>query len=96
MERISFTVLLAAATDTVTAGIGIFPSTLVDLVGTIGLAALEQPPARPPTATGEGPHPKEPHQRVPRPERRDNTTPNYTVRTTVAFFAHGLNSRSWP
>ncbi|NXY94139.1 hypothetical protein HYE82_06960 [Streptomyces sp. BR123] len=21
---------------------------------------------------------------------------NYTVRTTVAFFAHGLKSRSWP
>ncbi|MET8590536.1 hypothetical protein [Streptomyces sp. NPDC005078] len=40
MERISFTVLLAAATDTVTAGHGIFPNTLVDLVGTIGHAAL--------------------------------------------------------
>ncbi|MCX4793154.1 MULTISPECIES: hypothetical protein [unclassified Streptomyces] len=41
MERISFTVLLAAATDTVTAGHGIFPNTLVDLVGTIGQAALD-------------------------------------------------------
>ncbi|MFB6783539.1 transposase [Streptomyces sp. NPDC056352] len=41
MERISFTVLPAAATDTVTAGHGIFPNTLVDLVGTIGHAALD-------------------------------------------------------
>ncbi|QKZ16112.1 transposase [Streptomyces chartreusis] len=40
-ERISFTVLLAAATDTVTAGRGIFPNTVVDLVGTIGHAALD-------------------------------------------------------
>ncbi|MDX3310840.1 hypothetical protein ACWGH3_24165 [Streptomyces sp. NPDC054884] len=39
-ERISFTVLLAAATDTVTAGRGIFPGTLIDLVGTIGHAVL--------------------------------------------------------
>lgn len=38
MERISFTVLLAAATDTVTASHGIFPSTLVDLVGTVSAA----------------------------------------------------------
>ncbi|MCD9880228.1 hypothetical protein [Streptomyces guryensis] len=40
MERISFTVLLAAATDTVTVGHGILPSTLIDLVGTIGHATL--------------------------------------------------------
>ncbi|WP_331719102.1 IS4 family transposase (plasmid) [Streptomyces sp. NBC_00289] len=40
MERISLTVLLTAATDTVTAGQGIFPSTLIDLVGAIGHAAL--------------------------------------------------------
>ncbi|MFD4760979.1 transposase [Streptomyces sp. NPDC058439] len=32
MERIGFTVLLAAATGTVTAGHGIFPGTLIDLV----------------------------------------------------------------
>ena len=38
MDRISFTVLLAAATDTVTASHGIFPSTLVDLVGTVSAA----------------------------------------------------------
>lgn len=72
MERISFTILLAAAADTVTASHGIFPSTLVDLVGTIGRATLGDLLPAHRRATGEGPHPKEPHQQV-RPER--GTTP---------------------
>lgn len=95
VERISFTVLPAAATDTVTADHGIFPNTLIDLVGTIGHAALNALlPAhrrqRVKARTRENPH-----QQI-RAERRTapHKAQHYTVRTTVAFFAHGLNSRS--
>ncbi|MEF9915404.1 hypothetical protein RJT17_35365 [Streptomyces sp. P5-A9] len=47
MKRISFTVLLAAASDTVTVGQRIFPGTLIDLAGTIGHTswATSCPPA---------------------------------------------------
>lgn len=97
MERISFTVLLAAATDTVTASHGIFPSTLVDLVGTIGRAALgDLLPAhrrqRVKARTRKNPTSKY----GPNAGQHPHKAQNYTVRTTVAFFAHGLNSRSWP
>lgn len=95
MERISFTVLLDAATDTVTAGHGIFPNTLVDLVGTIGHAALgDLLPAhrrqRVKARTRENPTSKYGPNAGQHPQKAQN----YTVRTTVAFFAHGLNSRS--
>ncbi|MGW6484863.1 IS4 family transposase [Streptomyces sp. NPDC055059] len=98
MERISFTVLLAAATDTVTASHGIFPSTLVDLVGNIGRAALgDLLPAhrrqRVKARTRKNPTSKYGPNAGQHPHKAPQ---NYTVRTTVAFFAHGLNSRSWP
>ncbi|MFD8378415.1 hypothetical protein ACFV2X_07665 [Streptomyces sp. NPDC059679] len=53
MERISFSVLPAAATDTVTTGQGIFPRTPIDLVGTIGHAARTA--TRRHQTTGEAP-----------------------------------------
>ena len=95
MERISFTVLLAAATDTVTAGHGIFPNTLVDLVGRIGHAALSDLlPAhrrqRVKARTRKNPTSKYGPNAGQHPQKAQN----YTVHTTVAFFAHGLNSRS--
>ncbi|MFE7395044.1 hypothetical protein, partial [Streptomyces sp. NPDC057582] len=95
MERISFTVLLAAATDTVTAGHGIFPNTLVDLVGTIGHAALDALlPAhrrqRVKARTRKNPTSKYGPNAGQHPQKAQN----YTVPTTVAFFDHGLNSRS--
>ncbi|WP_258044635.1 transposase [Streptomyces sp. SM11] len=98
MERISFTVLLAAATDTVTAGHGIFPSTLVDLVdlvGTIGHAALDNllpthRRQRVKARTRKNPTSKYGPNAGQHPQKAQN----YTVRTTVAFFEHGLNSRS--
>ncbi|MFF8902391.1 transposase [Streptomyces lydicus] len=91
MERISFTVLLAAATGTVTASRGIFPSTLVDLVGTIGRATLPAPRRQRVKARTR----KSPTSKYgPNAGQHPHKAQNYTVRTTVAFFAHGLNSRS--
>ncbi|WP_374992795.1 transposase [Streptomyces lydicus] len=95
MERISFTVLLAAATGTVTASRGIFPSTLIDLVGPIGRATLaDLLPAhrrqRVKARTRKSPTSK----CGPNAGQHPHKAQNYTVRTTVAFFAHGLNSRS--
>ncbi|WP_406275946.1 hypothetical protein OH779_02265 [Actinacidiphila glaucinigra] len=97
MERISFTVLLPAATDTVTASHGIFPSTLVHLVGTIRRAALgDLLPAhrrqRVKARTRKNPTSKY----GPNAGQHPHKAHNYTVRTVVASFAHGLNSRPWP
>lgn len=95
MERISFTVLLAAASDTVTAGHGIFPGPLTDMVGTIGHAVLS------------GLLPARRRQRVKARTRKNPTSKygpnagqhpqqaqNYTVRTDIGFFEHGLSNRS--
>ncbi|MER8091709.1 hypothetical protein ACIO6T_43860 [Streptomyces sp. NPDC087532] len=87
--------LLADATDTVTTGHGIFPGTLVDLVGTIGHAALgDLLPAhrrqRVKARTRKNPTSKYGPNAGQHPQKAQN----YTVRTTVAFFAHGLNSCS--
>ncbi|MFD5193833.1 IS4 family transposase [Streptomyces sp. NPDC058357] len=95
MERISFTVLLTTATDTVTAGLGIFPDTLIDLIGTIGHAALSDLlPAhrrqRVKARTRKNPTSKYGPNAGQHPQKAQN----YTAHTTVAFFAHSLNSRS--
>ncbi|WP_406724587.1 IS4 family transposase [Streptomyces sp. GD-15H] len=95
MGRISFTVLLAAAAGTVTAGHGIFPGTLIDLVGTIGHAALGALlPAhrrqRVKARTRKNPTSKY----GPNAGQRPATSQNYTVHATVTFFEHGLNGRS--
>ncbi|MFE6165655.1 IS4 family transposase [Streptomyces sp. NPDC056486] len=95
MERISFTVLLTAATDTVIAGHGIFPGPLIDLVGTIGHAALgDLLPAhrrqRAKARTRKNPTSKYGPNAGQHPQKAQN----YTVHTTVTFFEHSLNSRS--
>ncbi len=95
MERISFTVLLAAATGTVTTGRGIFPDTLVDLVGAIGQAALDDLlPAhrrqRVKARTRKNPTSKYGPNAGQQPQKAQN----YTVHTAVTFFEHGLKNRS--
>lgn len=94
-ERISFTVLLAAATGTVTAGHGIFPGTLIDLVGTIGHAVLgDLLPAhrrqRVKARTRKNPTSKY----GPNAGQHLQQAQNYTVRADIGFFEHGLSSRS--
>ncbi|MET9914677.1 IS4 family transposase [Streptomyces sp. NPDC006476] len=96
MDRISFTVLQTTAADSVTTATGILPPTgPADLVGTIGRAALDAL------------HPARRRQRVkartrknptgkygPNAGQHPTTSQNYTVRTTVTFFEHGLANRS--
>ncbi|MFC6054111.1 transposase, partial [Streptomyces pratens] len=95
MERISFTVLLAAATGTVTAGHGIFPGTLIDLVGTIGHAALDDLlPARRRQRVKARTRKNPTSKYGPNAGQHPSTSQNYTVHATVTFFEHGLNSRS--
>jgi hypothetical protein len=94
-QRISFTIALTAATDTVTAARGIFPETVVDLVGTIGRAALDDLlPAhrrqRVKARTRKNPTSKY----GPNTGQHPTTSQNYTVHATVTFFEHGLASRS--
>ncbi|MDK0519185.1 hypothetical protein [Streptomyces sp. ML-6] len=95
MERISFTVLLTTATDTVTAGHGIFPGTLIDLVGSIGhatpgnlLPAHRRQRAKARTR-------KNPTSKYgPNAGQHPQKSQNYTVHAAIAFFEHGLSNRS--
>ncbi|MEU3282931.1 transposase, partial [Streptomyces antibioticus] len=95
MERISFTVLLSAATDTVTTGRGIFPGPRIDLVGAIGQAVLSDLlPAhrrqRVKARTRKNPTSKHSPNAGQHPQKAQN----YTVHTAVTFFEHGLKNRS--
>ncbi len=96
MDRISFTVLQAAAADTVTTATKILPPAgPADLVGAIGRAVLDAL------------HPARHRHRIKARTRKNPTSKygpnsgqhpaisqNYTVRTTVEFFEYGLSSRS--
>ncbi|MFB7292386.1 transposase [Actinacidiphila glaucinigra] len=96
MGRISFTVLLTTAADTVVTARGILPPTgPADLVGTIGRAALEAL------------HPVRRRHRVKARTRKNPTSKygpnagqhptisqNYTIHTVITFFEHGLANRS--
>jgi hypothetical protein len=96
MDRISFTVLLATAADTVISATGVLPPPgPAELVGTIGRAVLGAL------------HPTRRRHRVkartrknptskygPNAGQHPTTSQNYTVRTTVTFFEHGLANRS--
>jgi Insertion element 4 transposase N-terminal/Transposase DDE domain len=94
-QRISFTVTLTAAADTVTAARGIFPKTAVDLIGAIGRAALDNLlPAhrrqRVKARTRKNPTSKY----GPNAGQHPQQAQNYTVRADIGFFEHGLSSRS--
>jgi hypothetical protein len=96
MDRISFTVLLSSAADTVVSATGILPlAGPTDLTGTIGRAVLD---ALHPTRRRHRIKPrtrKNPTSKYgPNAGQHPTTSQNYTVRTTVTFFEHGLANRS--
>jgi hypothetical protein len=96
MDRISFTVLLATAADTVISATGVLsPAGPVELVGTIGRAVLGAL------------HPARHRHRVkartcknptskygPNAGQQPTTSQNYTIHTAITFFEHGLENRS--
>ncbi|MGW2940105.1 IS4 family transposase [Streptomyces sp. NPDC001156] len=96
MDRISFTVLLATAADTVISATGILPPAgPADLAGTIGRAILDAL------------HPARRRHRVkartcknptskygPNAGQHPTTSQNYTIHTAITFFEHGLANRS--
>ncbi|MFE9823132.1 IS4 family transposase [Streptomyces sp. NPDC005791] len=93
MDRISFTVLLATAADTVTTATKILPPVgPADLVGTIGRAALH--PARHRHRVKARTRKKPTSKYGPNAGQQPQKAQKYMIRTTVAFFEHGLNSRS--
>jgi hypothetical protein len=95
MDRISFTVLLSSAADTVTTAMGILPPPgPAELTGTIGRAVLNAL------------HPARHRHRVKARTRKYPTSKhgntgqhpmasqNFTIRTAITFFEHGLATRS--
>lgn len=97
MDRISFTVLLATAVDTVVSATGILPlAGPADLVGTIGRAALDAlHPARRRHRVKARTRKNPTSKYGPNAGQHPTTSQNYSIRTTVTFFEHGLANRSW-
>ncbi|MGD3112271.1 hypothetical protein [Streptomyces sp. YGL11-2] len=94
-DRISFTVLINAAADTVTTAHGIFPDVATDQTGAIARAVrahllpvhrrqrVKARTCNNPTSKygpNAGQHPQQ--------------AQSYTIHTTVTFFEHGLSNRS--
>jgi hypothetical protein len=95
MDRISFTVLIETAADTVTTATAVLPTNPADLLGTIGRTILTNL------------HPAWRRQRIKARTRKNPTTKyhtntsqhpttcqTYTLHTTITIYEHGLDARS--
>jgi hypothetical protein len=96
MDRISFTVLLATAADTIISASGILPPAgPAELVGTIGRAVLDAlHPARHRHRVKARTRKNPTSKYGPNAGQHPTTSQNYTIRTAVTFFEHGLANRS--
>jgi hypothetical protein len=96
MDRISFTVLLTTAADTVVTARSILPPTgPADLVGTIGRAALNDlHPARRRHRVKARTRKNPTSKYGPNAGQHPATSQNYTLQTAITFFEHGLANRS--
>jgi hypothetical protein len=95
MDRMSFTVLMTTAADTVVSATGVLPPAgPAELVGTIGRAVLDAlHPARHRRRVKARPRKNPTSKYGPNAGQHPTTSQNYTVRTTVTFFEHGLANR---
>lgn len=94
MDRISFTILLQAAGDTVTTAAGIFPTSPIDLVGAIGKAVLRALLPTSPRPRIKARTRKNPTSKYgPNAGQHPSTTQTYTLHTEVMIFEKGLVSR---
>lgn len=94
MDRISFTILLQAAGDTVTTAAGIFPTSPIDLVGAIGKAVLRALLPASPRPRIKARTRKNPTSKYgPNAGQHPSTTQTYTFHTEVMIFEKGLASR---
>jgi transposase IS4-like protein/DDE family transposase len=96
MDRISFTVLLATAADTVISATGVLPPAgPVELVGTIGRAVLDAlHPARRRHRVKARTRKNPTSKYGPNAGQHPTTSQNYTIHTAITFFEHGLANRS--
>ncbi|WP_327370930.1 IS4 family transposase [Streptomyces sp. NBC_01217] len=96
MDRISFTVLLATAADTVISTTGILPPAgPADLVGTIGRAVLDAlHPARRRHRVKARTRKNPTSKYGPNAGQHPTTSQNYTIHTAITFFKHGLATRA--
>jgi Transposase DDE domain. len=96
MSRISFTLLIRTAGDTVISATGILPPPgPVDLVGVIGQAVLEAPLPSQHRQRVKARTRKNPTSKYgPNAGQQPVTSQNYSIQTLITFFEHGLNSRS--
>ncbi|TWH69552.1 IS4 family transposase [Micromonospora olivasterospora] len=95
MDRISFTILIDAAADTITTASGILPGSSTDLLGTIGHAALADllPAWRRPRIKARSR--KNPTSKYsPNAGQHPATTQTYTFHADITIFEKGLASRS--
>jgi hypothetical protein len=94
MARVSFTVLLQAAADTVTTATRIFPGVTRDLVGVIGQAVLSALlPARRRTRIKARTRKNPTSKYGPNAGQHPATAQTYTFHTEVAIFEKGLATR---
>jgi hypothetical protein len=96
MDRISFTVLLATAADTVISATGVLPPAgPAELVGTIGRALLDAlHPARHRHRVKARTRKNPTSKYGPNTGQQPTTSQNYTIHTAITFFEHGLANRS--
>ncbi|MEU6325638.1 IS4 family transposase [Streptomyces sp. NPDC047009] len=96
MDRISFTVLLATAADTVISATGVLsPAGPAELVGTIGRAVLDAlHPARHRHRVKARTRKNPTSKYGPNAGQQPTTSQNYTIHTAITFFEHGLANRS--
>ncbi|MFF3876697.1 IS4 family transposase [Streptomyces sp. NPDC001978] len=96
MDRISFTVLLATAADTVISTTGVLPPAgSAELVGTIGRAVLDAlHPARHRHRVKARTRKNPTSKYGPNAGQQPTTSQNYTIHTAITFFEHGLANRS--
>ncbi|MEV8514690.1 hypothetical protein AB0367_20670, partial [Dactylosporangium sp. NPDC051484] len=94
MDRISFTILIQTAADTVTTATAVLPTSPTDLLGTIGhavladlLPALRRPRYR--ARTRKNPTSKYSQNAGQHPR----TTQTYTIHASITIFEQGLAAR---
>ncbi|MFG1914524.1 hypothetical protein, partial [Micromonospora sp. NPDC048898] len=94
MDRISFTILIEAAINTITTASGVLPNGPTDLLGTIGSAALAAllPARRRPRVKARSR--KNPTSKYgPNASQHPVTPQTYTFHATITTFDKGLASR---
>ncbi|MER5550021.1 IS4 family transposase [Streptomyces sp. NPDC002589] len=92
-DRISFTVLVNSAADTVTTALGIFPGP--DALSIIGQAVLDNLlPARRRQRVRARTRKNPTSKYGPNTGQHPQQAQNYAVHATITFFEHGLSSRS--